>query len=155
MPAAKAAAINSGTRTIPSSSEYSVCNRRWTNEVMTLGALGEAHRLEGAAMQRTGAMKYKPPLVILGRIAFVTCERILRIDRIHMIHITIPGRFRQNGGGADGRLCGVAADDGTRRQALPQPVYIGQLVAVDQQMIGDQAHRQQRAPHRKQRGLQN
>src|ERR1700722_19758967 len=31
IPAAATDAINSGTRTIPSTREYSVCNRKWTN----------------------------------------------------------------------------------------------------------------------------
>src|ERR1700674_1389685 len=61
IPAADTAAINSGTRTIPSTREYSVCNRKWTNclkglalvpaaqERMSAGARDRAHAAREAA----------------------------------------------------------------------------------------------------------
>src|ERR1700730_2956900 len=49
IPADDTAAINSGTRTIPSTSEYSVCNRKWTNCLK-----GPAPAREGPARAREG-----------------------------------------------------------------------------------------------------
>ncbi len=89
------------------------------------------------------------------RIALVTCETICGIYCIHLIHITISRRLRQNRGGADGGLGHIAVDDGTRRQHLTQSVQIGKPVAIHQHVIRRQRHGQQRAAHGQKCRLQN
>ncbi len=106
-------------------------------------------------MQRTGPVQLKQPLVIGRRIAFVTCERICRIDCIHMIHITISGRLCQNGGGADGRLGDVAVDDGTRRHALAQTCRYSAADCRRRAHDPASGHRQQCAAHGEKCRLQN
>ena len=106
-------------------------------------------------MQGTRTVQAQQPLMVWRCIAFVTCESICRIYRIHMIHIIISGGFRQYRGRADRRFRYVAVDNGTGRQYLAQTVQIGQLVAIYQHVVGRHAHRQQSAAHGEKRGLQD
>ena len=80
----------------------------------------ETHRFEGAPVQRTGPMLGEQPLMIGGRVAFVNAEAVLRINRMHLVHIRIPSRLCQDRSRADRSVAGIAADDGTRGQHLAE-----------------------------------
>ncbi len=106
-------------------------------------------------MQGTGSMLRQQPPMVLGGISLVVRETIFRIYRMHLIHIMISSGLGENGGRADGRMPGIAADDGARRQRLAEAAQLRHAVAVDQHMIRRPGHRQNRAVHGKKRSLQN
>jgi len=131
------AAINSGTRTMPSSNETRVQSQM--HELAHGGALpvqielrivldigihssSASHRPrrparraasargETSAVQRHGPCSASSVLCVESHI-LVACESILRIERIHLIHILISRRFGEDRGGADGGFGRIAADD--------------------------------------------
>ncbi len=93
--------------------------------------------------------------MLRGGVALVTCESVLRIYRIHLIHILISRVLRQDRRGADRRLRGIPADDRARAQGQPKALEPRQTVAVDEQPLRAQAHGQHRAAHREKGGVQD
>ena len=85
--------------------------------------------------------------MLAGRIALVARERILRIQRVHLMHVLVTHRLRQNRGRADRRLGRVAADDGAGRDGRAQPRKPRQAVAVDDELVRAAVHGKHRAAH--------
>src|SRR5918994_2382267 len=158
MPAAATECMRRGTRTMPSTSEYSVCTRRWTNggvPVASVRSMPGFYRCEAAAVQAAGADARQFPEVPRGRIALVLGEAIVRVDGGRMRHPGVAGDLGEDRRRTDLADHGVAphdrlesaieAEQRPRRTAIP--VHLDALRPYREALEG--------TPHREERRLQD
>ena len=138
MPAPATACMSRGTRTMPSTSEYSVCSRRWTNAGLAGAGLGRwhardltAHGREAAPVKPAGTELAQARQMVLSRVALVPLEPVVR-DRAPATRVMKASRavFARIDAALISRTRGVAADDGFEAAVEAQHRAVRAAVAV-------------------------
>src|SRR5687768_6553275 len=117
MAAPATASMSRGTRTMPSTSEYSVCSRKWTNAGRPALATRDdmrrilpSHGRETLPVKPAGSDACQARQMILSGITFVLLEPVVRIQHGHAGHEGVPGCLRKDRRRTDLADARIAAD---------------------------------------------
>src|SRR5687767_5568552 len=118
MAAPATACMSRGTRTMPSTSEYSVCSRKWTNagrpalaKPDDMRGILPSHGRETLPVKPAWTDACQARQMVLRGVALVPLEPVIRIQHGHSGHESVPGRLRKDGGCADLADARVTPDD--------------------------------------------
>ena len=108
------------------------------------------HRLERAAMDRTGSKFMKSGEVQFGAVALVLVETIFGKLRAEVTHDSVARHFRDHAGGGDGQTVAIAVDDRCLRKWKWK-----NWETIEQNVLRRKSQRGERDPHRFMRCAQN
>src|SRR5688572_10094309 len=162
MPAPATASMSRGTRTMPSTSEYSVCSRKWTNAGQPALATRDdmrgilpSHGRETLPVKPAGSDACQARQVVHRGITLVPLESVVRTQHGHAGHESVPGCLREDRRCTDLADERIALDDRFKAAAKAQHGAVRATVAVHADAHGRDREAEERSPHREQRGLQD
>src|SRR5688572_9349725 len=146
--------MSRGTRTMPSRSEYSVCSRRWTNAGLPARAEGfnirgilPPHGSKAAPVKAAGADSLKTCQMVLGGIALVALEAVLRVEDRHACHEGVAAGLGQDRRSADLADPGVPCDHRLEFAVEAQHGAFGTPIPVHLDASRRDGEPAQRPPH--------
>src|SRR5688572_11888193 len=153
MAAPATACMSRGTRTMPSTSEYSVCNRRWTNAGLPartegVGMRGSlpSHGRKTVPVEPAGPDSLETRQMVFGGIALVALEAIFGVERRHACHEGVAAGLGQDRRSADLADSGVPCDHGLEFTVEAQHGSFGTPIPVHLDASRRDGEPEQRAP---------